>query len=561
MLGLGARDLWNPDEADHAQAARELLIEHRWAVPTIAGETFAEKPPLQLWIIKLSAMARGTDVDPFDARLPSAIGNILIVIITYLLGKRAGGPWTGMLAALVAATTFELATGARWCQVDSLFCGFFACASFFTFESIAKANIKNTILLALALGLAILTKGPLAGALLCAAVGMDILLNPDHRRAWFGRAGIYFCIAGILSLVVAAPWYIALASADSDGLGRSIFHENISRFLNSQDHKNPFYYYIAGSLWTSLAPAAWLLPPALIFAFRTTRDTTTIWTRDRSPLRFALAAFLGGLLLLSAASSKQGKYLLPLTPFVALIVADFARNVEQFGAKWQRAWITTILSVFALVLVIFTLFSLAASWFGPRADDAFAAMFSIVGLPARPIISISSAIWALLPCGIGSFALLAVGIHTRASFRLAWFLAPLTLASAVAGPWVVPAFDSLKSPKPAVDRAMERLQIHRERGFAPRYAVYFPPRPAQKSVESWTGTSQFVYYAKPEYRRPLILRGEEAVRAALDDKQPLVFVTRADYLARLPADLRARLPVCFQKAVGSRTLVVVDAGG
>lgn len=559
--GLGAHDLWNPDEADHAQAARELLQEHRWAVPTIAGETFAEKPPLQMWVMKLSAMARGTDVDPFDARVPSAIGNALLVIATCALGWRAGGRWTGLAAALCAGASAEALMRARWCQVDGLFAGFFACAAVLSHRLLQKPNLTIAAGAGTALGLALLTKGPLAGALLVAAVATDALLTPEHRRAWLGRAGILLIGACVLAVAIALPWYVALASNDEGGMFRSLVHENIARFLKSQDHKNPFYYYIGGALWGSLAPMAWFLPPAVWFAFVTSRDAETVWTRDRSPLRFALAGLLGGLLLLSAASSKQGKYLLPLLPFAGVVAGDFARNVMQFGARWQKAWFTTVLSVLALVFVIFALFSLAASWFGPRADDAFASLAATFGVARESVPPISSAIDALLISGAGSFALLAVGIHTRASFRLAWFLAPLALAMGFAGARLMPALDASKSPRLVVEAAMTRLQMREKEGRQPRYAVYFPDRAADKSVESWTGASQFVYYADAAHRRPLVLRGISALENALADSQPLIFVTRSDYVSRLPPALRERLPVCFQKPVGSRTLVVVDSGG
>ncbi|MBI3820020.1 MAG: glycosyltransferase family 39 protein [Planctomycetes bacterium] len=560
FCGLGAHDLWDPDEADHAQAARELLVDGRWARPTIAGESFAEKPPLQLWVIKCSALARGTDVDPFDARVPSAIGNILLVYITYLFGRKAGGPWTGALAALAAATTGEMLRTARWCQVDALFAGLFAAAAYFTFRLLTKPNLYHCAAAGAALGLAVLTKGPIAIALLVVTIAFDTLFTAEHRRRWLGRAGIYVTGSCILAVAVALPWYFALAADDPGGLGRSIVHENIDRFLHSQDHNNPFYYYFAGALWGSFAPVSLLLPPAICFAFHSSRDDETIWTRDRSPLRFALAGLIGGIVLLSIASSKQGKYLLPLSPFLALIVADFARNVVQFGARWHKVWFTAVLSVIALVSVIFTLFSTATTFFGPRADLAFAAIIAAVGGPKDPVVHIKTAIWALVPVGIGSFALLAVGIHSRASFRLAWFLAPLALAVGIAGAWVVPQLDPLKSPREAVEFAMQRLQIRARDPGEPRYAVYFPNRTDEKSVASWTGTSPFVYYADASHRRPLILRGADAVEEALKDPRPLVFVTRGDYLARLRGSLRDRLPVCFQKTVGSRTLVVVDTG-
>jgi 4-amino-4-deoxy-L-arabinose transferase-like glycosyltransferase len=559
---LGARDLWNPDEADHAVAARELLQEGRWAIPTIAGETFAEKPPLQLWGMVLSARIRGTDVDEFDARVPSAIGNALLILAVFAMAVRSGGMRTASLACLAAATCGEWMLRSRWCQVDALFAGCFAWASLGTLRLLERPGWKAAGVVAISLGAAILTKGPLAPALLLATVLLDAALTVEHRRRWIGSAGLWLVASCAVAAALALPWYIALAATDAEGFWRSLLFENFRRFAASQDHQHPFYYYFAGAMWSSFAPASLILVPAAVFAFETTGTNARerLWLRDPSAVRFSLAGLIGGILLLSAASSKQGKYVLPLLPFVACIVADFARHVDRFGRPWQRHWFTAVFSLVSLVFVIFALFLLAASWFGRRADDAFASLVSAFADADAPLPPIGTVLAPLLLAGFGSFVLLAIGMHTRASQRLAWFLAPLLLAMTWVGARTLPALDDAKSPRPVVERAMERLGELERAGRAPRYAVYFPDRPGDKAVESWTGTSPFVYYAASRWRKPLVIRGPAALAASVAEPTPLVLVVRADYHARLPAELRSRLAVRFQKPVGSRKLVVLESG-
>lgn len=564
--GLTGRDLWNPDEADHATAAREMLVNRDWIVPTIGGETFAEKPPLQLWVAAGSAALRGSDVDLFDARLPSVLGHMLAILGAYYFGRRSGGVRTGAVAAAVTWMIGEVIWRSRWCQVDMLFSGFWIWAAIWLFELRKRVTLWNVAGSGVALSLAILSKGPIAPALLVAAAAGDALLNPFHRTEWFRWRTAGACAAAMgLAVVCALPWYVCLALRDSDGLGRSLVHENASRFLHSQDHARPIYYYLSGALWSSFAPASLFIPPAVIFAFRSTRSDDAVYVRDRGPVAASLGALAGGLLLLSLASSKQGKYLLPLAPFLGIVIADFARNVDRFGARWQRIWITAVLSVVGLVLVICALFTTAASWFGPRSDDAFASMVrSAAGLFGASVTRdtippVSVVLLPLLLAGFGSFALLAVGMHTRASFRLMWLLVPLGFAMVQLCGNLLPGLDAVKSPKPVVDAAMERLAALEAGGSAGRYAVYFPPRTATKSVESWTGSSQFVYYARESYRKPLVLRGFEDLSKAVSDSRPLVFVTRADYYKRLPPDLQARLSVFFQKQVGERTLCAIES--
>ena len=234
------------------------------------------------------------------------------------------------------------------------------------------------------LGLAILSKGPIAPTLLVAALGADFLLERTRGDHWDRRAIPFLILAFAVAGAIALPWYWALANADRSGLGRSLIHENLDRFLHSQDHNNPLVLRDGGALGGA-RPAAWLLPPALVFCWQTAAGSQRrrIHTRDDRVVRFSLAGFAGGLLLLSAASSKQGKYLLPLLPFVGVVVADFARHVVAYGRAWQRIWLTTVLSILALLLVIASLFCLAASWFGARADAALASLVASFGGPGR----------------------------------------------------------------------------------------------------------------------------------------------------------------------------------
>jgi 4-amino-4-deoxy-L-arabinose transferase-like glycosyltransferase len=567
LFGLGARDLWSPDEADHAAAARELLVEGRWAVPTIAGDTYAEKPPLQLWLIIASAKLRGTDVDPWDARVPSVLGNVLLIAAAWILGKRTGGPWHGSLAALLVAVTSEAFLRARWCQVDELFAGFLSCAMVVSLGLTAKPTIVKAAAAGVFLGLAIMTKGPLGPALLFAALALDAVLEWRHGNLWFRRTWPFLLLVFGLAAAIALPWYVALASQDREGFWRALFHENVRRFLSSQDHRNPPWYYGA-MLWSSLAPAAWLLPPALAFAWTTAArpgakgagPEGTIHTRDGRSLRFACAAFVAGLLLLSIASSKQGKYLLPLAPFAAVIVADFARHVVSNGAAWQRIWITVVLSGAALVFVIAALFALAASWFGARADEALASLVASVGGPEEVVIPVSAVLWPSLVTGFGAFALLAAGSGSRGSLRLTWLAATLCIAGILGFGPITRAMNEVKSPRHSVEAAMDRLDALRRAGDKPRYAVYFPDRREDRPVESWTGTAPFVYYASPEWRRPEIFRGVAGLTAGLEtNNSPVVIVMRREYYNRLPPELRARLSPRFQKDTGSRTLVVLDS--
>ena len=49
FVALGARDLWNPNEAIYGRATVEMAERGDWLIPTVNGKVFAEKPIFYYW--------------------------------------------------------------------------------------------------------------------------------------------------------------------------------------------------------------------------------------------------------------------------------------------------------------------------------------------------------------------------------------------------------------------------------------------------------------------------------------------------------------------------------
>ncbi|HJX28514.1 MAG TPA: glycosyltransferase family 39 protein [Thermoanaerobaculia bacterium] len=83
------------------------------------GRLFANKPPLALWMIRLSFEVLGPS--PFAARLPSVLAASATAVVIYLFGSILFGEWVGVLAALIFPLTPGLATlhGIRSATPDS----------------------------------------------------------------------------------------------------------------------------------------------------------------------------------------------------------------------------------------------------------------------------------------------------------------------------------------------------------------------------------------------------------------------------------------------------------
>src|SRR6516225_3769925 len=99
FLNLGAPSLWDIDEGNNAEAAREMMERGNWIVPHFNYQLRVDKPALLYWA-QLAAY-RLCGVNEFAARLPSAFAAMLVVLLTYQLGQRMFEEPAGFLAGVI----------------------------------------------------------------------------------------------------------------------------------------------------------------------------------------------------------------------------------------------------------------------------------------------------------------------------------------------------------------------------------------------------------------------------------------------------------------------------
>src|SRR5690242_2569716 len=118
LPNLGAPSLWDIDEGNNAEAAREMLTNNNWVIPKFNCELRVDKPALLYWLQIGAYQVFG--VGEFAARLPSALAALAAVLGTYELGRRLFGRGAGLLAGLVLASTTAFAAAAHFANPDAL---------------------------------------------------------------------------------------------------------------------------------------------------------------------------------------------------------------------------------------------------------------------------------------------------------------------------------------------------------------------------------------------------------------------------------------------------------
>ncbi len=328
LVGIFDHSLWTPDEPRVADISRTMAITGDYLIPHIGADPFLEQPPLYYAVTGLFWKALGTGNEGFG-RLSSVLFSLGTLMVMFFGVRSLYGRNTAVLSSLILATTIGFFTISHKMIVDTAL-AFFITGALFAFLSAYRASFKQGYpLFWLCLAGAFLTKGIIGFAIPGIAVVLFVLWQKDFaviKRAWV-LPGITLLVA-ILSF-----WaYILYQRGGTDFLYTFFLYNNLGRFIDvgiyQGGHERPFYYYIP-VLFTEGMPWSILLIPALVFL-----------KKPDMRLRFFYCWFIGGILLLSLASTKRGLYLLPMYPAMAVMVSVwFEKTLKVTASQWEHRWL------------------------------------------------------------------------------------------------------------------------------------------------------------------------------------------------------------------------------
>jgi 4-amino-4-deoxy-L-arabinose transferase-like glycosyltransferase len=344
---LGDRPLWDVDEGMHAATSKDMVQTGDWITPKFNGENFYDKTPLYNWFAALAFLALG--FTEFAARLPAALLGLGTVLVTYLLGKRMFGPRAGLLGGVVLATSPEFIVLSRVVVHDISLAFFISLALFFFYAAYSdeKNRLRNLFLFYGAAGFAVLAKGPIGVLLPGMIIGLFLLVK--GRLNFLKEMALGW--GALITLLVAAPWYVLISVRNADYLSYFILKQNLGNFLSKTQahHPQPFYYYIPVFLGGML-PWSFFLPLAFFRALNRRLKQVS------DGVLFLLIWFAVIFLFFSAANSKLGTYILPSFPAAALLIGGVWRELISSptpGLRRGMAWSLTPLQVIFIAGMLF----------------------------------------------------------------------------------------------------------------------------------------------------------------------------------------------------------------
>ncbi|MEZ2446223.1 ArnT family glycosyltransferase [Chitinophaga sp. RCC_12] len=236
---LGAVHLFDWDEINFAEAAREMIVSHNYSQVQIDFRPFWEKPPLFIWMQAGSMHLFG--VNDFAARFPNAIIGIATLISLFAIGKKTVDERFGFWWALVYAGSWLPHFYFKSGIIDPTFNFFIFLSIYFAYRiGYNHKPFRTAILSGLFLGLAVLTKGPVAilVALLCLLIYW--IWNKGKISIRFSHLGLIALFACITTLL----WFGYEIAAHGWWFVNEFVAYQI-RLLTTEDagHGGPFFYH------------------------------------------------------------------------------------------------------------------------------------------------------------------------------------------------------------------------------------------------------------------------------------------------------------------------------
>ena len=329
FLNLGVSSIWDANEAFYAQTPREMMDAGDYVTPSFNFQLRMNKPVLSYWNVAASYRLFG--VSEWSERLPIAIGAVVVVATAFGLGRLLGGPFVGLLAATVLATSPRLLLLARRIIIDihiTMWTGLILLC--FALAETTPRRRLYLCLMYVAAGFGVLTKGPVAVFL--PAVVFFVYLASQRRLGDLRH--MMLPTGAVLSLAIAVPWYYLLYREYGwEYISSFIFGENLGRYAEAiGDQSRGVFFYVPVML-ADLFPWSFMIPLALLWAVRDERQNRVAWL---------LVVWIAVIVVFfSLSGTKEDLYILPIVPAEAALIGAMIAKAVEHGSR-PVAWVTGV---------------------------------------------------------------------------------------------------------------------------------------------------------------------------------------------------------------------------
>jgi 4-amino-4-deoxy-L-arabinose transferase-like glycosyltransferase len=336
------------DEARFVQATRQMLESKDFVRIRFQDKPRHKKPIGIYWLqaatVAMTGSSRTNHVWPY--RLPSFLGALAAVLLTFGFGKSLFDRKTGLLAAILTASSLLLVVEAHQATTDAALLATVVAAQGSLGSLYVRVRRGETvgwgipILFWTAQGIGILIKGPITP--LVSLVTILTLLAVDRKVSLF--RGLRLKLGLPLTAVIVCPWAIAITLATDGAFFSDALRSDLLPKLISGHESHGFlpgYYLLLVAL--TFWPGSLFLGPALRQALK---------LRSRVGERFCLAWIIPVWLVFELIPTKLPHYILPIFPALSLITARLLLTGTKDAwdlSRWGIARVGVVLWVLVSV--------------------------------------------------------------------------------------------------------------------------------------------------------------------------------------------------------------------
>ena len=365
--GNGIVRLFDWDEINFAESAREMLLTGDWFNVRINFESFWEKPPLFIWMQALSMKIFG--VNEFAARFPDALCGIITLLLLFNIGRRTHDERFGLMWALMYGISFLPFLYFKSGIIDPWFNLFIFLGIYFFSRyadgSAAALRSRHAALSALFTGLGVLTKGPVAFLIFALSFTAWLCVNRFRFSFRWKDVAVYLTVL----LLAGGSWFIALAASGHAEVIGDFIRYQIRLFQTKDAGHGGFLLYHFVILLLGVVPAS-------VFAL----SSLGKGGRKYSGRLQGLAGWMGVsfwvvLILFTIVRTKIVHYssfcYFPLAFFAAREAVRMMDSDRPFSG-WQKGLLIAFSALYGVVLTGLTLFDSFKDRIIPYVHDPFA---------------------------------------------------------------------------------------------------------------------------------------------------------------------------------------------
>lgn len=382
LPGLARIPAIDRDEARYAQATVQMLETGDYVDIRFQDDPRWKKPAGAYWAqaVSVSLFSSPEARVIWAHRIPSVLGALLMVLMTYLGGRRLVGKQAAFIGAALLAVSLALIYEAHAAKTDALLAGFTA-LSFAALAHLRTQTLRPklwALLFWAGVGLGIMMKGPISPLVIILC--LLTLFAWERQGQWLKP--LIFPLGPLLVLAIVLPWMVLIYQKTGGAFFSTAVGEDLAPKLagGAESHGAwPGYYLL--TIWLMFFPGIAYLIPGLSFAITALRRTKGNATAKNTPipraLRLLLCWALPWWIVVELMPTKLPHYTLPIYPALALLAGLAAATLMQVDEfKISRRLSAVLFTLFGLLLLFGGMAALA--YYGPQPSWQFAAAVVIV---------------------------------------------------------------------------------------------------------------------------------------------------------------------------------------